>query len=792
MDNTTLPLHLSHVQKSSSIINRSHTLLHSTALIALIYYRIASFFQTTKPRDLPTTFSCLLVFTGELILSFLWFLGQAYRFRPVSRTVFPERLPENVELPAVDVFICTADPSKEPTLEVTTLIRMLYIYLHVYLSDDGGCSVTLEAMKEAWRFAKGYWVPYCRAYGIKTRCPGLIFLEKRVIMRVLRVVNSWLIGRKLRFDSVRIPPAAQLEEAFILSYPGRRPYRLGGGDGERERDGDDEGEREAEGERGCCGAAAGAVDDGGDGGLEAAMIEADYLRVSAMISNSPYILVLDCDMYCNDPTSARQAMCFHLDPKISPSLGFVQFPQKFHNISKTDVYDSQLRYVFKVLWQGMDGLQGPIVSGTGFYIKREALYANPIKADNSPKRASCSRPVVRLEHQSLWTQNAVNVNVQISYWMQVGFLYLSLVEDYFTGLVNLHCKGWKSVYCDPVRPAFLGAGTTNLNDVLVQSTRWISGLVDVTLSRFCPLIYGPKKMSALQTMCYGEQAFFPFYFLPLWCFATIPQLCLLNGIAVYPEVVLWQGMDGLQGPVVSGTGFYIKREALYANPIKDVDVMELKQYFGPSNEFIKSFGRHYKPKDHQHSSSVILMKETQFLASCAYENETKWAEEASPGHISPAFTNCIWWLGANISHFGLKTLRNVNVQISYWLQVGFLYLSVVEDYFTGLVNLHCKGWKSVYCDPVRPAFLGAGTTNLNDVLVQSTRWSSGLVEVALSRFCPLIYGPKKMSALQTLCYGELAFFPFYFLPLWCFATIPQLCLLNGIAVYPEVVTQEIH
>ncbi|KAL7225268.1 hypothetical protein ACSBR1_020616 [Camellia fascicularis] len=65
-----------------------------------------------------------------------------------------------------------------------------------------------------------------------------------------------------------------------------------------------------------------------------------------MISNSPYILVLDCDMYCNDSSSARQAMCFHLDPKMSPSLAFVQFPQKFHNISKTDIYDSQLRSVF--------------------------------------------------------------------------------------------------------------------------------------------------------------------------------------------------------------------------------------------------------------------------------------------------------------------------------------------------------------------------------------------------------------------------------------------------------------
>ena len=67
-----------------------------------------------------------------------------------------------------------------------------------------------------------------------------------------------------------------------------------------------------------------------------------------MMSNSPYILVLDCDMYCNDPTSARQAMCYHCDPEISPSLAFVQFPQTFRNISKDDIYDSQIRFVFKV------------------------------------------------------------------------------------------------------------------------------------------------------------------------------------------------------------------------------------------------------------------------------------------------------------------------------------------------------------------------------------------------------------------------------------------------------------
>ncbi|KAJ6771342.1 CELLULOSE SYNTHASE-LIKE PROTEIN G2 [Salix koriyanagi] len=39
------------------------------------------------------------------------------------------------------------------------------------------------------------------------------------------------------------------------------------------------------------------------------------LRVSGVISNSPYILVLDRGhVLQNDPTSARQAMCFYFDP----------------------------------------------------------------------------------------------------------------------------------------------------------------------------------------------------------------------------------------------------------------------------------------------------------------------------------------------------------------------------------------------------------------------------------------------------------------------------------------------
>lgn len=115
-----------------------------------------------------------------------------------------------------------------------------------------------------------------------------------------------------------------------------------------------------------------------------------------------------------------------------------------------------------------------------------------------------------------------------------------------------------------------------------------------------------------------------------------------------------------------------------------------------------------------------------------------------------------------------------------------MYFCLVEDYFTSL-TLHCKGWSSVYLNPARPQFLGTATTSLSDLLVQGTRWSTGLIQVGLSMFCPLIYSlSTKLSVLGSMAYAWLALFPLYFIPLWCFGIVPQLCLLCGIPLYPEV------
>ncbi|ONI26600.1 hypothetical protein PRUPE_1G033700 [Prunus persica] len=281
------------------------------------------------------------------------------------------------------------------------------------------------------------------------------------------------------------------------------------------------------------------------------------LRVSGVISNSPYILGLDCDMHCHDPSSARQAMCFHLDPKISPSLAFVQFPQKFHNISNNDIYDSQMRSIFWLLWQGVDGVGGPGVAGTGYYIKRLSLCSSSKHEDGDPMKLrqsfGPSNEFIKSLHQNnkpdmlIHRKNALLNEAQLlascafengtEWGEEVGFMYGSVAEDYVTGF-RLHCKGWISVYCNPPRPQFLGRGITNLDDFFVHVTRWTSGMVDVLFSKFCPLIYGPFKTSTfLHSMCYAEMALIPIvHFLPLWCLATIPQLCLLNGIPLYPEV----------------------------------------------------------------------------------------------------------------------------------------------------------------------------------------------------------------------------------------------------------------
>ena len=172
--------YVTHLRPLQTLINRAQILLHSIALLLLIFYRLSFFFLNQRPKHF---FPWLLVFISELLLAFIWLLGRAFRWRPqITKHVLlpPDKLRPQLPLPAIDVFICTADPEKEPTLEVmNTLISAMTLdyppdKLHIYFSDDAGSPVTLHGVREARRFSR-WWVPFCRKYGITQPCPMAYF-----------------------------------------------------------------------------------------------------------------------------------------------------------------------------------------------------------------------------------------------------------------------------------------------------------------------------------------------------------------------------------------------------------------------------------------------------------------------------------------------------------------------------------------------------------------------------------------------------------------------------------------
>lgn len=96
-----------------------------------------------------------------------------------------------------------------------------------------------------------------------------------------------------------------------------------------------------------------------------------------MMTNSPVILTLDCDMYSNDPTTPVRALCYLTDPKIKSGLGFVQFPQKFQGVSENDIYACEYKRLFDINMIGFDGLMGPNHVGTGCFFNRRVFYGPP-------------------------------------------------------------------------------------------------------------------------------------------------------------------------------------------------------------------------------------------------------------------------------------------------------------------------------------------------------------------------------------------------------------------------------
>ena len=129
----------------------------------------------------------------------MWVTRQSFRMNQVYRSEFPEKLKEVVnesDFPALDVFICTADPYKEPPMSVvnTALSVIAYEYpaekVSVYISDDGGSQMTLFALMEAAKFAS-HWLPFCRKNNLVDRSPDAYFASNHTPCSETEKIKVW-------------------------------------------------------------------------------------------------------------------------------------------------------------------------------------------------------------------------------------------------------------------------------------------------------------------------------------------------------------------------------------------------------------------------------------------------------------------------------------------------------------------------------------------------------------------------------------------------------------------------
>ncbi|KAG8649083.1 cellulose synthase-like protein D3 [Manihot esculenta] len=321
--------------------------------------------------------------------------------------------------------------------------------LACYVSDDGGALLTFEAMAEAASFAN-IWVPFCRKHDIEPRNPESYFNLKRDPYknkvrpdfvkdrrRVKREYDEFKVringlpdsirrrsdayhareeikavklqrqNRDEPVENVKIPKATWMADG--THWPGTWMHPAP----EHSR-GDHAGIIQVMLKPPSDEPLHGNADDmkildftdvdirlpllvyvsrekrpGYDHNKKAGAMNA-LVRASAIMSNGPFILNLDCDHYIYNSQAMREGMCFMMD-RGGDRICYVQFPQRFEGIDPSDRYANHNTVFFDVNMRALDGLMGPVYVGTGCLFRRIALYGfDPPRAkEHHPGCFSC-------------------------------------------------------------------------------------------------------------------------------------------------------------------------------------------------------------------------------------------------------------------------------------------------------------------------------------------------------------------------------------------------------------------
>ncbi|KAL5794124.1 hypothetical protein ACOSP7_002718 [Xanthoceras sorbifolium] len=206
------------------------------------------------------------------------------------------------------MFVTTADPMLEPPI-VTVLSLMALDYpankLACYVSDDSCSPLYLHALFEASKLAK-LWVPFCKKYNVKVRAPFKYFSDESLLTSGAH--NSWQLHqnwKKMKKEyeplSRSIEDADQKSAAFGFKIAGEL-----------------------------------SVFSNIEPQNHPTIVKT---RVSGLMTNAPFMLNVDCDMFTNNPQLVRQAMFWKFKEIHQISCSCFERRQRFPILDLSNSFD---------------------------------------------------------------------------------------------------------------------------------------------------------------------------------------------------------------------------------------------------------------------------------------------------------------------------------------------------------------------------------------------------------------------------------------------------------------------
>ncbi|KAG7573372.1 Nucleotide-diphospho-sugar transferase [Arabidopsis suecica] len=518
----------------------------------------------------------VVAFLCESCFSFVWLLITCIKWSPADYKTYPDRLDERVhDLPSVDMFVTTADPVREPPIiVVNTVLSLLAVNypankLACYVSDDGCSPLTYFSLKEASKFAK-IWVPFCKKYNVNVRAPFMYFLNPPAATEGSEFGKDWEMTKR-EYEKL----SKKLEEAT------GSPHWL---------DAEDDFEAFSNTKPNDHSTIVKVVwENKGGVGDEKEVPHVVYIsrekrpnyfhqykagamnflvRVSGLMTNAPYMLNVDCDMYANEADVVRQAMCIFLQQSMNSNhCAFVQYPQDFYDSNVGELTVLQL-----YLGRGIAGIQGPLYGGSGCFHTRRVMYGlslDDLEDDGSlssiatrkylaeeslarefGKSKEMVKSVVDALQRKSYLHNTLKDSLeaaqevghchyeyQTSWGNTIGWLYDSTTEDVNTS-IGIHSRGWTSSYILPDPPAFLGCMPQGGPGTMVQQRRWATGLLEVLFNKQSPLIgMFRRKIRFRQRLAYLYVFSWGLRSIPELFYCLLPAYCVLHNSALFPKGV---------------------------------------------------------------------------------------------------------------------------------------------------------------------------------------------------------------------------------------------------------------